>query len=429
MQYHLRDMLLLFLTTAIVLRAAIVTRASFVFWVWFVWMALLSTVFVILGSFRRARALVPGIFLGALLLLHLLDENDVPVAVGFVFTYFMATAAVVALVRDVMRWRTLARIALGVMATTWGLALVASQGAVRRIHALRQAHPLVSIADRLAYEKTVDTEQRPIRTALRPNDLVFERLPLDYVAGYSNDRYRSLLEIWSDETLALASFNGLGTAHQHQQLSRSAAVAPLRNIPFSLPLARSQPSSARGWRWALQRPSRLPDLSPWKTLHWLSVVDFLDPAGYGAPNWPRSGISAGFISHAFHRHPLSLVDKNSPLTQYDLLRLELISFWRFDEPRVYVSDHLPRLDQLRNKDVRTRALDAVETEFVKLLAAQRIDMLVRRDATNRTVRVVGAIWIQRECYACHRMLFNQPIGAFSYQLQPRKPAVDKTQSP
>ncbi len=50
-----------------------------------------------------------------------------------------------------------------------------------------------------------------------------------------------------------------------------------------------------------------------------------------------------------------------------LTRLELVSLLKFDEPRVYVLDCLPRMDQLPSDDVLTRALNEFEQSSLESL--------------------------------------------------------------
>jgi len=95
-------------------------------------------------------------------------------------------------------------------------------------------------------------------------------------------------------------------------------------------------------------------------------------------------------------------------------RLELASLLKFDEPRVYVLDHLLRMDQLSSEDVPTRALDAFEKESLEELRTDE-DLVIREE--NGVHRMLGSLRAAKQCLECHSVERGELLGAFSYVLR------------
>jgi hypothetical protein len=137
-------------------------------------------------------------------------------------------------------------------------------------------------------------------------------------------------------------------------------------------------------------------------LHGEAVVDFVNPAGFGYFR-DRTHV-AGFQEHRLSRLP----DAPAP---WVLQTLELIGCARQESPAVYVSDKLPRMDELRT--AQTRPPDEFET--LGLAALQRgEDLFLRQTAEGR--RMLGAIRNGRQCQSCHEGPRGELLGVFSYTL-------------
>jgi hypothetical protein len=87
---------------------------------------------------------------------------------------------------------------------------------------------------------------------------------------------------------------------------------------------------------------------------------------------------------------------------------------KFDEPRVYVLDHLPRMDQLSSDDVLTRALDEFEKESLEKLRTEE-DLVVREE--DGVHRMLGSLRAAKQCLECHSVDRGELLGAFSYVLR------------
>jgi hypothetical protein len=156
-------------------------------------------------------------------------------------------------------------------------------------------------------------------------------------------------------------------------------------------------------------PLKVTAASP-QPLHWYARGDFLSPEWFGAVAAPQR--AAGFVPHGM-RYALAARLKDTK--EWTLNRVELVSLLKFDEPRVYVLDHLPRMDQLSGEDVPTRGLDDFErTALEKLWRDEDIVVDVRGDEC----RMLGSLRAARQCLDCHSVERGELLGAFTYVLRP-----------
>jgi hypothetical protein len=137
-------------------------------------------------------------------------------------------------------------------------------------------------------------------------------------------------------------------------------------------------------------------------VHDTNAVEFLDPFDFGYIR-DRQHV-AGFQSHHFRR------PAQEPRL-WKVQRLELVGLLKYDEPVVYLSENLPRMDELR--DAPTRPLDAFEQEALNAL--RRGEDLMVQDGSER-MRVLGSLRAVDQCIRCHQVERGELLGAFSYKL-------------
>jgi hypothetical protein len=89
----------------------------------------------------------------------------------------------------------------------------------------------------------------------------------------------------------------------------------------------------------------------------------------------------------------------------------LVSLWLNDPPAVYVTENLPRMDELRAAP--TRPLSQFETRGLERLA-QGETLVV--SSTADVIRILGAVRASKTCLNCHDAHHGQLLGAFSYVL-------------
>jgi hypothetical protein len=143
-----------------------------------------------------------------------------------------------------------------------------------------------------------------------------------------------------------------------------------------------------------------------KQLHENGLEDFLHPERFGYVR-DRDQV-AGFLPHRFSKLPRT-DEKPNP---WDVVRLELVSVLKSDEPGVYVSEYLPRMDEL--KDAKRRPLDAFEkTALQQLQEGEELRVSVAGDQ----MRMLGSIRALKQCLKCHQVERGELLGAFSYVLR------------
>jgi hypothetical protein len=170
---------------------------------------------------------------------------------------------------------------------------------------------------------------------------------------------------------------------------------------------------------------KLPPAGDEAFLAWMfedSVKDFVFSRGWGFVKDRRH--VAGFLSHRFSQvpaptdgwkvrnHTSQFSKVPPPSVRWKVRTLDLVGLLLHDEPVVYVSDHLPRMDELRAAP--TRLLDKFET--LGLASMRRgEDLFITRDGEG--IRMLGGLHSTKQCVACHGGKRGDLLGAFSYTLQ------------
>lgn len=301
--------------------------------------------------------------------------------------------------------RRLWTMALFCAAASLAVAAVPTLRELRRLTALRQEFPIVSIASRLQFEQTEQDSATGQPTQM--SQAVAERLvELERTLQLGNYRTHMFQQIHSRRYEAFVRASGFGVGRMIRQRPESLRQPPLRDIAFDEACDPEEPTNHRDWRVVFQ----LAKLSDVEHLHTVSQVDFLDPESFGAIVEPQEQV-IGFVEHAFHHSPLVGMEGREV---WEIERLDLVSLLRFDEPRVYVLDHLPRMDQLSSENAPTRPLDAFESESLKQLWTEA-DLVVSDHGSH--VRMLGSLRAANQCLDCHTAQRGELLGAFSYVLR------------
>ncbi|MBI3860838.1 MAG: hypothetical protein HY290_02975 [Planctomycetia bacterium] len=176
-----------------------------------------------------------------------------------------------------------------------------------------------------------------------------------------------------------------------------------------------------------------PSLNLLGDFHSEEQFKFANPSTYGHVK-DRDHV-AGFVSHGFSKLPVLKHPQNdwikvqgksksveSHPAAWKIVRLELVSLLKFDEPAVYVSDHLPQMSELA--DAKTRPLTPFEEQALESLQAG--EYLVAAADTNH-IRMLGSLRASKQCLECHAGRRGTLLGAFSYRLR-RDPPLSVTTS-
>jgi hypothetical protein len=157
-------------------------------------------------------------------------------------------------------------------------------------------------------------------------------------------------------------------------------------------------------------PRQRPPQSALSELHGDGLLDFLNPRRYGFVESRERVV--GFRPHQFAQRPyLRKPAPTQPTWQVD--RLELVSLLTHEQPVVYVSKYLPRMDELRNAP--TRPLDSFERRALpSLQRGEELHVEYFRDH----LRALGSLRALKQCVRCHEAEPGDLLGAFSYILRP-----------
>lgn len=266
---------------------------------------------------------------------------------------------------------------------------------------LRWEFPYVSMSDRL---RTPPSDETPTLSEASAERLAaFERDVESrvYARPEARRRLAQLEELREHPTRVFLARPAFGVSWL-STLSESTLRDGLREDP-----PRSQPGARIPFSWSASTLQRPPD--DWErgckeltALHQDTSVDFVNPAGFGF--FRDRGHVAGFQEHRLSRLP----DAPSP---WVLQTLELVGCVQAETPTVYISDRLPRMEELRT--AKTRPPDEFETLGLAALASGE-DLFLRQTPDGR--RMLGAIRNGKQCQSCHEGSRGQLLGAFSYTL-------------
>lgn len=301
------------------------------------------------------------------------------------------------------------------------------------VEELRRRHPYESLSQRLAYEAERIRQDPKIVSAPQLTAAAAKQLDEQekMLSGRQSWEARadSLRMLHTDEVEKFVGREGFGFGRMRApqpslhyfQLPKDepiplATLAPLTPEQIGDATALPKTTVAVG-------TSRMPSVEQVTSFHRNGQMDFLNPSFFGHVK-DRDQV-AGFQAHQF-RNMVRLedhIEKKQPdagKERWQLKRLELVSLLKHEQPGVYVSEHLPRMDQLAKAKVRT--LNSFEEKALKALQGGED---LKTEATTNAIRMVGAMRATKLCLDCHGGERGQLLGAFSYEMQ-RDPPLPVT---
>jgi hypothetical protein len=352
---------------------------------------LLITNFIIWKSEQPAAKVLGTSFVFALVSLGLCMVMLPPVLLQAILLGMIVS------VWGLRRWRPSVFLKLSCTATllVYGvLSVLAWQETVR----MQREFSFISIDDRLPLMPSA--HPAVVLTPATADELASFETLLEEKKEWPGQFRSSSLRRLHEETLS-AFVNQPGFGVTRMMSTRYALRLGMRNEP---PLA--QPGKPFPSPWPADSFSNAPPPSQrdgeMRSLHQESMVDFVNLAGFGYIK-DRQHV-AGFQEHQISQVPV-------PRDRWTLQTLDLVGLAVHEKPLVYVSDHLPRMDELRTAPTRT--LDEFEAAGLPTLERGE-DLYVRDRGSER--RMLGAIRSTRQCLACHGGERGDLLGAFSYRL-------------
>ena len=238
---------------------------------------------------------------------------------------------------------------------------------------LKKEYPLESLAGRLDYENQPRPASFPGRVvpaapnaAARNADRLAhleERFQKEELHWENWSRVLSLQHLHAGVVKQFVDSDGFGVG---RRIVRPGTVHLMRK-PVEAPIPQPiPPYSPPDVSHAPVRVAFRPDLL---TAHDDNMVDFLNPFRFGYVR-DREHV-AGFRPHQFRNEPRAPAPE-----RWKVGRLELVGLLKFDEPVVYLSSNLPRMDELSKAP--TRPLDAFEKKAMGGLLGGE-DLMMQED--------------------------------------------------
>jgi hypothetical protein len=260
--------------------------------------------------------------------------------------------------------------------------------------------PLIKLAERLPVRPPWDAEPvlLPVaqdRLRQRENDLEDETKTVE-----TQSRVRMFRQLHEESTRMFASNPGFGVMRMPLVITEWSLRRAMekKDVPEQTSTSRPVSPSPSAWNVILteQAPASM------DALHTRGQHEFLKPERFGYVK-NRQQV-AGFLSHQFNE-PL-------PAGTLTMQRLDLISLLLHEQPVAYVTNQLPKMEELRAAP--TRPLELFES--TALQALQRGDDLVVNESGD-TIWLLGALRATKQCLECHDVKRGQLLGAFSYVLK------------
>ena len=371
------------------------------FWFVLVVSAILSAIFVYCARDEKRRRLAPLVPLPLALLLCLPFVSIALLLNGLL----LFLVGVFCACRPPLRVGTLWIVAMSTVSASLVAGVVPGILELRELETIREEFPIVPLESRLSYENKV----------LRPEEMTQNALAADVATRLSeteNNLSRRRYRTYKFESIHARHYEqfvravGFGVGRMMVPMPRRLHRPPLQDIPFDASASPDLQPAYGEWK-ELFTAGKSNDI---QHLHTVSRRDFLDPDAFGALVDPARRSVVGFVEHGFHHSPLHGVEDQD---EWAIVRLELVSLLKFDEPRVYVLDHLPRMDQLASDDVPTRSLDRFEAEALQQLWSKE-DIVVAEVGSRH--RMLGSLRAAAQCLDCHDVSRGALLGAFSYEL-------------
>lgn len=269
-----------------------------------------------------------------------------------------------------------------------------------RIGELRNQYPIESLTTRLQLEKSGD---QIIQDESIQLDAVVDHRLFEFeqrIDTYGTYRATALIRLHNDTYRRFAAAEGFGPARMGMipitgrfvdfvSYTRDSAV-----LPLSL---KSQANTSA---------TVITD-----SVHIKVLEDFFEPDSFG--DVTNSSHVIGFEPHGPNHLNYSIgVMDDDDTSHWQLTRLELVSLLRHDEPRVYIADTIPLMNELQS--LPHRALNEFEAAALPKLATSK-DTVIEEIAGG--AKMLGAIRAGNDCLQCHHGPRGKLLGAFSYEFR------------
>lgn len=342
----------------------------------------------------------------------------------------------------ICRWRKVSRKRFAAFATLavaagWGIAMLLFVPQWREIRQLAVDYPVVRMDELLAYEhfpalqQTAAADPVESKAAHAAADDLMQRIeesvPSEpWARNHRRAALASLERTHDDFVAAFVSQEGFGLGRMFHVPAQTSSIALPEDEPVSLDPPPLESSSSR-----IQEQTTPVDVhASLSDFHLEQAVHFVDPRGFGWAtdgDWDYFGRTGATRVRGFRPHAFREVPSGSPAgDEWQLARLELVSLLKHDPPAVYLSEHLPRMQELASHDAPTRSLNEFESKaLARLLDGETI---VAEENRNR-ITMLGGLRAARQCLQCHSVGEGHLLGAFSYEFFRKEPLPPPNDEP
>lgn len=293
-------------------------------------------------------------------------------------------------------WKATSFLGLSVLATVGIFGLVFLEAVVthEEYSSFRKEYPFQSLENRLP----------PMKASRGDNGLALstrryleehEKSLWDRGPGF---RPRLLARIHNEHWDTFVNSPGFGELRRFRPTAKKLKPEPFSEYP--VPQPDSSPASSSSPRELGKEPGGS-DLTTLFGLHRDGFLDFINYDGFGYYK-NRSNV-AGFQDHGLRKVPAE--------EGWKVKRVDLVGLLLRDQPVVYLTDGLPRMNRARKAP--TRSLDDFEELGLKALGKGE-HLFVRE--TPDGGRMLGALRAISQCVECHDCQHGDLLGAFSYLL-------------
>ena len=287
------------------------------------------------------------------------------------------------------------------------------------VEELRKKYPFESIAGRLNYEPAGAEAFAKSDPPPKATDATLKRLSGQEQDMTSNAqwgqwgmRVQSLKLLHSSEAQKFIDRDGFGFSRMPVPSYMLLNLPEAPTIPFASVRDGDKETTAGNPTVSKATPPA-PKEEVLAGFHEGGINNFLNPNAFGYVK-DREHV-AGFQPHQFRGMPVfHASEKPAPgkSEQWAVIRLELVSLLKHEQPCVYVTNALPRMDDV--KSAPTRPLIPFED---KALQALKGGDDLATEASGDRIRMLGSLRAGKQCLECHEAKRGDLLGALSWELQ------------
>lgn len=271
---------------------------------------------------------------------------------------------------------------------------------LQELYALRKQYPETSLEDRLAFENHAQEAAANHSTVVLSPDV-------EVTLSAFESREEDEEEHWREAMLArlhnemydhFISMQGFGPARMIGFPTPNADFIELKRASTQLPLS------------IKKNLSLFSENSKTDKLHNKVMNDIFKSGSFGHVVGSKRAV--GFEPHGPTNLEQEIGASQNDNTDLQLTRLELVSLLRHEEPRVYVAETIPLMNELDS--FPHRELNDFETQALSQLVSER-DTFMKE--TSDGAVMLGAVRAADECLQCHTGPRGRLLGAFTYQFR------------